>query len=112
LLAQGSIKERVQRQKVFRDEASKGQFWKSSKLLETIRIINKRLIKDPVGKILVFCFSLVILDILEIGLGAGTPCLRYDGSVTRDHKAEVIASFQNSSLGPRVILVTSSSGGV
>jgi len=58
----------ILRRRLFRKEAAIGDFWKSTKLIETVKIVKQRLEADKVGKILVFCEFLVVLDILEIGL--------------------------------------------
>jgi SNF2 family DNA or RNA helicase len=60
----------------------------------------------------VFCFSLVVLDLVEIGLKKnGIQLDRYDGSIPKDKRFDIIRGFQ-APTGAKVLLITSGSGGV
>jgi SNF2 family DNA or RNA helicase len=76
-----------------------------------VEIVRTRLAQDK-GKVLVFCYSLVMLDILSIGLSKnGIDSLRYQGSIPKERRLATVEQFQ-SHIGPRVLLVTSGAGGV
>ncbi|KIN04646.1 hypothetical protein OIDMADRAFT_116211 [Oidiodendron maius Zn] len=65
-------------------------------------------------KCLVFSYSLVGLDILEIALDEerSIPVLRYDGTTTPEKRSDMEKEFQNKDSKYRVMLVQSSAGGV
>ena len=94
LLAGRDFQKQQRRREVFLAEARIGDFWKSTKLEEGVKIVRQQLSDDP-GKVLVFCVSLVVLDLFDIGLVKnGIECLRYDGSVPKESRSTAVAEFQ------------------
>jgi len=83
------------RRQQFRARMSKNERWHSTKMDKALSIIQKQLCSDLEGKVLVFSFSLALLDILNAALDyAAIPCIRYDDTTQADKRKALENDFE------------------
>lgn len=109
----------VDRRQFFRQELSKGNRWKSTRItqgLQTVLLCLSDNDPDTKGNVLVFSHSLPVLDALHAGLNSfGSDqeyqVMRFDGSINADQKYAIRKQFEANSAG-NVMLLTYAAGGV
>lgn len=102
------------RRQQFRAEVSQNGTWKSSKMKIAVERVKLHLGKKT-GKVLVFSYSIAVLDILHAGLtDSGITVIRYDSTILPAERAKLERMFQDESPdsdSPKVMLVQSAAGG-
>ncbi|KAH9216804.1 P-loop containing nucleoside triphosphate hydrolase protein [Leptodontidium sp. 2 PMI_412] len=80
----------------FREYDLVGNCWKSTKIVTATSKIKEHLAGRS-GKAVVFCSSIAVLDIMEIGLKKelGVKCIRYDGNSNSQARKVLEVKFQN-----------------
>jgi SNF2 family DNA or RNA helicase len=106
--------EDIEKWLAWREELTKDDNWKSSRVTAIIDTFNKQRDLDPFCAGLIFDESVYFLDIVQIAFSQmydPVECLRYDGRETPEKRILILQEFEKAA-GKKVLLISRGAGGV